>query len=467
AVSHLVDDRATSMWRLGIARPRVRLVVILETLVLAAIGALVGLLTWWLVVPHRTSLPLSDTVLVPGSLYLPWAVVVATVATLVGTSIATAGLGRVGSKPLREPGRRVVTVAGIGHLVGWTVMFLSQPLGQRWGSDGLVVVLAVGFAATVVTFPLAVASASRLLARIPAPVSPAMWTSWQQLRRRPRLLSRPSAQAGLLILVTASAFAIAKGVPTKILHSPWEHEQRSVSLVAWQEGSNFEFTLPTSKDIAVAPVVRGGGGVVLTDCPTALRFVGLDATTRCGSGDLPDDVRATLQEWDLAVFDGQPVPNAVWVSTPTSWSQADVLSLASGAPAVIVEQKVGPVPFSRMTADWVLATWFLGSLVLFAALVRAVGDHLSRSVHEGAILDRIGLSRREVDRVLVSSTLLPLGPSLALAAVGTIIFALRGEGVGYTVASFSIIAAALLGGALLLITMVAAAVHLRTSGRRG
>lgn len=459
AVSHLLDARASTLWRIGVARRRIRALVALETLVLATTGAIVGGVLWRVLVPGRTSLPLNDTVLVRGALQLPLWVVLGVALAAVGLAVGAAAGARLGRRQRREPGTVVVLLAGLLQLLGWLVMSLSTVIGKRWGSDGLVVVLAIGFTMTVMSFPLAVGAASRLLVRLPAPRSAAMWLGWQRVRRAPRLLSRPAAQAGLLIMVTASAFALVQGVPNLMLYSPWQHESRNVSLIAWQDGAGFVPPTSPPTGVVLAPVTQGGG-VGLEACEDLASFVGLSGQ-ECADGTRSEEVSRRLHAWGLTLGEGAQHANALWVSAPTTWSQADVLALVPGSPAPIVEQRVGPVPFSRTAADWLMTWWLLGSSVLLFTLLRSVGDHLARSVHEGLVLDRIGLSRREVDRVLLTSTLLPFMPALLLALVGTVLFALRGQGVGYTVLSLQVVAASFLLGSSVAILMVVIATRRR------
>lgn len=475
AVSQVRDERALTLWRLGIGTRVIRRLVALETMVLAAVGAVPALLAWQLWGRHRVLVPFTDAELLPGALTTGWGVAATTTLGVVVLTGAAAAVGRIRGRSHRSDARRVR-----GHHLIPLVIALSAMVASPLvvGDRGLLLLFA-GLLGTLVTLPLAIPAVVRLMAGgLHRLGSPAAWLAGQRLSLRTNNLSRPAAMVGALVFIAGSAFALLNGLQS----GPGEDvpdAETSVWSVSWRAPDPGDLAMVeqrASDGVLVAPIVEAdvpetgsgadgpdGAGVIPTtgrmlfdSCAEVVDF--FDLTEQCTSpASVPEATLVTARSGIVPVIKGVETADSieeVAVSAPAGTSEATVMSIFSGLSAPNLQQLQGPTTFEHPGTDWLETGWILASLVLLVGLIREVGDRSIMSMQDNAQLMRVGLTRAETERCYAYAVMTPVAVSIPLGFICAVIFALRGFSLGITVFNLSLILVVAVVAATLSVSMI-------------
>ncbi|MBL0887145.1 hypothetical protein [Myceligenerans indicum] len=468
AVSQVRTERAETLWRLGVRRRGIGLLVALETLVLATIGSALGVLLWGVAIAPRTHLPGIGASLLPGALDLPGLAVAAGVALV----LLNATLAALWAK--REPSRprggvsvlRVLPFAAclaVMTLAGWVPQLLRSDAGYDLG----VTVLMVAGAGATITLPMAVppllggmATVGRLLRQ------PTAWLAGRLVVARRSTLARPAVMAAVLVYLAGATTAMIAGLTENAPVSVLPSAQREVWVVTWADSRADDIDTAAERarqagaeTLAVTPTPAAEAGpepsdgiVTTEDCAAARQFFGLDEQTMTCT----NEEAAAPGLWFTVRFGSaenregtiSAAATGMLVSAPPGWTEADTLAVFSGLPVVNPWKVAGTSDFFSPVYDWLAGAMIAATGILAIGLVREIGDRVLVVVGERSRLLRAGLRDGESDWVYGLATLLPMAVALPLGYLSARIFAANGTGYAVTADSVDIVAmvAALVAG---------------------
>lgn len=484
AVSVVRQERAASLWALGIPARSIRGLAGFETAVLAAIGSLLGATLWVVALDHRTTFPVTDGELLPGAMLLPWWGVVAGAAAVPVLAALTAAAGSI------QPGRKVRSVR---RAATWLLVPLLASLGIMFAapnmtrilpggdSDIILIVLFIGALATMASIPVAMPALTGMLGQLLGRMAtrPTWWLAGRKLSLSKHHLSRPGALVGALVFVAGAAFALLQGSQQADRDLWLKGGDRAVWSVDWADAGRDDSSIVAARardaGVAITPVVltepSGGaempapsdGSVAFLTCAAAAQFFGLpqqdlSCATSADPGELPS-LPYTIELGSPASSPDQVVDRLL-VSAPRDWDDVMVMSLFSTLPTVNPSLVIGPSDaFIHPGNDWLSAGWTAASILLLAGLLRELGDRTVRAVPERSSLLTTGLLDREADGTYTVATLLPVLTAVPIGFAAATLFALRGWGAGVTVFNLGLIALVSLAATILSLAMVLTALR--------
>jgi hypothetical protein len=460
AESQIRTERAGILWRLGIARRSIASLLALETLSLAAIGAVLGVVAWAVAVVPRTSLPGIGAALLPQSFDLPVPVMVAAVALiLLNGALAALWVKRERNRP--RIGTSVLWVlpfalcVGLMTVAGWAPQILGN---DSFYDVGVAVLICAGVGATI-TLPMAIPALLGGMGAVGKLVRrPTAWLASRLVVSRRSTLARPAVMAAVLVYLagatTAMIAALTVNPPVPVLPSA----DRAVWSVSWVDARDTDIETVTERateagaeTLAVTPLpppdpedlVNGPvplAEVTLPDCHAAQQFFGLDEqAVACTASDaIVSDLPYLVEFGSQGNRDGDPAQatSEMLLSVPTTWTEADAITLFSGLPAVNAWKLVGHNDFGTATYDWLAGGMIAATGLLAVGLIREIGDRVLVVVSERSHLLRAGLRSEEADWVYGLATMLPMFVALPLGYLAARVFA--ANGVSYLVTADSI-----------------------------
>ncbi|MBC8093470.1 MAG: hypothetical protein H7Y15_16345, partial [Pseudonocardia sp.] len=489
AASPIRQDRATTLWSLGISAGSIRLLAALETTVLTAIGTVAALLVWVPFLQHRQTFPLTDGVLLPGALAPPWWLTALGALAVVALAAGAAAAGRVRPVAHARSARPVRNVHLIPLALSFALMFVSPvyfdlfPVGGS--SDIMLILLFLGAIGTFLSLPLALPMLTSQFARtLRGATTPSVWLAGRTLTLRRHNLSRPGAMVGGLVFIAGAAFALLQGAQTNKAQWWPEGGDRNVWEVNWQDVRDDDYPILQARAraagvdiVAIEPLPdpsgpsgtpgprTATGSVTFASCDEAQQFFDVTGDDiPCSGGSGAGDLPAYLG--NAIAFGSRPDANVtvpvgqVLVSAPQEWSEVDVLALLSGVPALNANILQGDMSdFSHPGTDWFVAGWAAASLLLLLGLLRELGDRILLAVAEKDALVRAGLQTKEADDTYVVATMTPVLIALPIGFVAAVLFALRGYSVGVTAFNLGLIAAVSLTAGALALTVILVALR--------
>jgi hypothetical protein len=457
ALSAVRDDRAQTLLRLGVTSARIRLILAVETMFLAASGGAVALTAWLTWLSGARSLPLTGTRLVPGALRFPWWEAVTLTLVVLALIAASAVVGRVVGRTLTRSSRTVRPWHAAPLMVA-----LSMMVGSRWAppySTAASLLLFGGLLLTLAALPMAlpvlVAKAGGQLARARRP---AIWLAGRRLSLRSANLSRPAAAVGTLVFLAGGASAIY-GHLISTEASATSEVRLTRFLVSWRDDHPGDVAAIQQRirDLRVIPVTESPTGQAVasfTSCEQIAEAITPLALHPCGgSGSLvPAFAREFRRITGVSPAIGtRRVTEASYVLLMgrSAVTERQVMKALAGAlPAVTTTQIGAPQKLSSAQASWMLAGWFLATVVLALAILREIGDRALASLGDDRDLQRLGLTTTEIARTHRWTVLPPIAAAIPVGYIGAVAFALFGFQLGFTVANLATISgiALLVGG---------------------
>lgn len=459
AVSPIRAERAQVMFRVGIARWRIRMALALETAFLALGGAIGALCLWFAVLSHTTSWPFVGARLLPGGLPLSsWAA--ATIALLaVVTAVAAGSAVRIPARSVRGGSAARWPMSGTAPVFG----AIALMAGARWApaSSWLRPAMLFGGAtlllATLPMFlPALVATAARY---VPDGAGPATQLAARRLRLRSRSLARPALMVAALVFASGSSYAlyqeslrtepeIARDVAKAygVMSFNWRGEQPG--------------DLDRVRSAVPGTVVAARAGEFTVSVPSCHHLDGVRSL-------VGEPCRGTALSPDAAHRFKQLVGQELVLNPKERADSADVVLLSeepmqetelmrrfAGLPAINlsngIQEHHGGVP------GWVLLCWMGAMVTLGLGMTRELGDRVLLSRLENRGLWRVGLTLLEVRRVEIFSLGAPVVASLMVGWVAAVAFALVGFEIGITAGTVGGVTAAscLTGGGALVVFAV-------------
>lgn len=438
ASSSLRRQRSRFLYRQGATARRVRVLMAVEAGMLAAPGAVAGVLTWAFWVRPSTTLPLTQTTLLPNSLAVPWWMALA-------VSGCAVGLVAVASMMMRVAGAQISVVRRPPGL--WSVIPLALSLAMMAGAAMLdarssmrLPLLFGGLLLALGGIPLGLPHlTARLGTLLSRQTAPRRWLAGRRLETASMTLSRPAAAVAALIFISGSAVAL------------YDRMEASLSVVPrLHEVSGYSITWPEARPGDIAAVERAFGGDVVApvadgtayfrDCAElahGLQVAHL-AVTACDSHS-PQVTRAARHAFSDSLGVAAAVATApqgarqVIVLQQTQGADLDAMrSLGGVVPAPNVEPFYANSRSSGTTRHWVIAAWSAASLLLVLSLIRDICDRVSVSLREDRTIARIGISASDQAAVQRYAVLTPLLLAVPIGIAGSIAFALVGNQLGVT-----------------------------------
>jgi hypothetical protein len=469
AMSEVRDARARTLWRLGIASRRIRLLVALETALLSAAGAIPGAALWMAFLGSTSRVPLTVAELRPGALAVSLPAVIVVVLAVVTLAATSTALGRIWRRNVRTDARTVRP----WHAAPLVVAFLMMAVGP-WlpPTSGLRLYLLFGgllltFAALPMALPAVVQGLGGHMGRSS---SPAVWLAGRRLALRSANLAKPAAMVGALVFVAGAAFALydrlvaaeenhGSRAPFAAFRVDWR-DQRPGDVAAAANASPTLAVLPLTGEESGSPQVHFGS------CGQIKRLVRAPMEACEADGHLRDQFRAYFTQITavVPVIGGGDNAHALYVIGAKQVTPHEVMrALAATMPAVNISELGGASKTRDPRAGWMLAGWTLATLVLTTALVREIGDRGLSSMHDIGHLLRLGLRREEIERSYRWSLLPPVAVAIPIGFLGAVLFALLGYELGITIGNLGRIA--LVAGIAGLISVATFAIVLRLQHR--
>lgn len=469
AVSGVTQERARKLWLLGVGRGAIRHVVLLETAVLAGLGAIFGSLLWAALLSRRTTWPGNDAVLLPASRAPLWA---APVVALVVVGVAalwafTAPLTARGSSQRARVGAWAV----IPLVLGLITLAVAVPLPLWLGSadaDMSLMALLVGAVLFIVGLPLGLPVLARWVARFFARSgNPTRWLAARRLGGESARLARAGAFVGIIVFIMGSEVSLLGAATTGSAFSVAEGDKKVWS-VHWDDA-------PADFPQAVAERARQAGGdavvlerkvgsessgdvAVFRSCERAEAFFGMSTPAEgCRHGPGASDV-ATFTEVSVTPPPGYEPGEAMFVSGPLAWDGADALRLTAGSTAAVPMQVLGPDDdFIMPGNDWMHSGALAASALLLIGLLRTLGDRTVETAEEHRVLGRAGLHPDEAARTTMVATLLPVAMAVPLALLAAWLFAYVGGTAEYTTSNYGQVALVALSTAAVCVAVLVGA----------
>jgi hypothetical protein len=440
SLSSLRLQRSGTLFRLGIAPWRIRALLALETVALAAPGIAFGAGIWFVLGPRMTTVPMTGVRLLPGTLESPWPQAAAGLLALAALTALSGMVGplEAGSRGVR---RRTPHAAQLIPMVAAVVMMGASRLADPPSAPAAYLLFG-GVILCVASFPLGLpvlaAATGRALA---GSRRPARWLAGRRLTFDSVTLARPAAAVAALVLIAGAAFAIygrvtaggddpSGSVRGRVAYVDWRDERPGD--VSWARGRLSRLVTATTGE------GRDGEPVAMVDeCSAAARALGAIEASWCeASGDFTDQGReqfraathyvpvtnsdgATLKTYGLLMVSSRPI------------DQREVMqALGPRLPAVNVSGNGASTPY--VPVGWLIAGWVLASLVLSAAVVREIGDRALAALRADAATRALDLSDQEQRSVHRWAILTPVVVALPVGYTAAMVFALYGSYLGFT-----------------------------------
>lgn len=450
AVGGVTRERAERLWRLGVSAASIRRVVVLETGVLALLGAVSGALAWLLILSWRTSWPGNDAVLLPaarGSWWMPAVVIPLTV----GVAVLWATTARVVPQ-VRRSGVRWGDWAILPLIAAFVCLGLAVPLPELLGqknADLSMQLLMVGAVLVIAGLPLGLPVLARWVSGLFARSgNPTRWLAAKRLGGGSARLARAGAFVGILVFIIGSEVSLYEGTGGGPAFAE-SGGSAKVWTAYWADApEGFVGTLQERAEQAggrVEPNRQGtGGAVVFRDCAAAEDFFGTQVPAKQCGGVGTDGARAVARVSEVLI--GDPTRHApsdyVLVSGPLDWNGADALRLFQGSTEPVLMQKLGPdTDFQHPGTDWMRTGVLAASLLLLLGMLRVLGDRAIETTGEHRALERAGLHPDEAARTTVVATLLPVALAVPIGVAAAYLFAYVGGTAEYTTENYLLMTA--------------------------
>ena len=439
AVSSVREARARSLWRLGISSGRIRLLLAMETALLATVGALLAAVVWITGLSHVTKLPLAIVELHPHAIAFPWWEVALTVLLVILAAAGSTTLGRIRGRSHAKDAKVVRGWHAIPLIIALAMMGSGPLLSQS--SQGRIYLLFGGlilmFVALPMALPVVVAKMGTQLGRLG---NPAVWLAGRRMSLRSANLAKPAAMVGALVFVAGAAFAIYD----KLIG----YEERpngpttfTAFDVNWRDpmpGDLSRVQESAREPLLALPTVETAEGTTayFQNCPSAARATPGLADSACQSeGAMTAEYAQAFKDViGMSAAVGRPSTDAsgVLILAPVGTTSQQIMKTLTGMPAVNINPMSGYSKTRDPRAAWMLAGWVLATLLLTIALIREIGDRALSSMNDYQQLIRQGLSHREIQRSYRWSLIAPIAVSLPIGFVGAVFFALLGYELGVT-----------------------------------
>lgn len=441
AMSSVRDARAQTLWRLGIASGRVRLLLATETAFLAMAGALPALGLWVLVLSRVTTVPLTVATLKPSALSYPlWMTVSAVLVTVLAAAVA-ATVGRIRDRSISRDARTVRPWHAIPLVVAFAMMAIGPWLSPTSGLRPFLLFggLLLTFAALPMALPAVVAQLGTQLGRSSRP---AIWLAGRRLALRSANLSRPAAMVGALVFVAGAAFALYDRL-VAAEEDLGSNTSFAAFNVSWRDARPGDLSAVKSlaSSLAVLPVEAAQDGsqrALFSSCAELRRWVHPSDIRQCTAD---NRITSELSSSFARMTRSTPVigasrnadPAAAFIIGPLGTTEQDVMKAFAGHPAVNINPTTGVSKTRDPQAGWMLAGWIIASLLLTTALIREIGDRGLSSMRDIPHLLRLGLTRKQIDQSYRWSLLPPVAVAIPIGFAGAVFFALLGYELGVTI----------------------------------
>lgn len=461
ASSGLRAQRARGLYILGLRPRRVQALLAAETAALATAGALLAALVWLVVGGRVSSLPMTGTRVLPGTMGLPLGLTIA-LALLVAAVMAAISMA-MPFIPRDSPRRRWEPAAWMlaPYVASLTMMAVSATLSFR--SPVRVPLLFGGMLLALAAIPLALPVLARWAASwLSRSREGTRWWAGRRLHRRAGAFSRPAASVAALIFIAGAAVAMLDRMQDHEV--PVNVTAPQGYVVGWGSVRPGDAVRVAERMRPAVTLIEAPGGLIVTSCEEASRALHL-MRQNAGACDDPAQIPPLLSRLGAAMgapvtVDQRPDPGASSVVVLGD-QQGDVLSamrdLGGIVPAPNVTMIQSNERSSGVTGGWLLASWALACGLLTLALVREVCERIVQSLTEDRTPGRLGVGDRELMRVHRWSLLPPVMLAIPLGMLSAIAFALIGAQLGVTaanvgrVAGVGILAAALSSAGIALV----------------
>lgn len=460
ALSPIRAERARLLHRLGISQTRVRVMLGLETAVLAGVGTILGVVAWAGTVRPATRLPLTGAILQFGALDLPAPVVVAAALIVVGIA-ALSGAFTLASRRARARLRPASLMRTIPLAIGLVTMLASRALTWDAGlaRERLLIVGAIiAFASVPLAVPPLAGRLGEALSRTAR--RPALWLAGRRLTFDSATLTRPATAVGMLVLVAGAAFSMyANMITPEPEQLALDQQDATLFTVEWRDprGGDLATFTQAVPDSTVYPLLDTEQGAVVTVARCAAleplgRALGL-ATACDAAGEPSAELARQMNALSLTPAIGSPPPDAdaVLLLDDTGMHPTDIMARVKGRlPALNISEATAR-SHTATTVGWLISGWVLASLLLMAGILREIGDRALQAVVDDSILNRVGLSQLEISAVERFSLTVPLAVTIPIGYLGAVAYAVVGYELGLTVRSLlpiTAVAVAAAAGAL-------------------
>lgn len=431
SLSQVRDDRAETLFLFGVTPLRIRVLLALETVLLAALGIVPAVVLWLLWLSSVREIPWTDAQMLPSAMAFPAYQVVLVALIILGAAAAGAVVGRIGRDRTQRPPRVVRGWHAVPVIVSISMMVMSRlaPGFSRLSQYLLFGGILLTFVALPLALPVAVVRIGGLLGRSKRP---ARWVAGRRLSLLAVTLSRPAAAVGLLVFHAGGAFAIY-GRMTYVDPSPGVTVPFSRFEVNWRDprSTDVDYVRAAMSTFVVAP--RRADKAMFHDCLELSGVAKSLSLVPCDSaGALTKEFSREFKHLTyLTPVIEHRLPrvgddNELLLLGAASATSRQVMSeLAGTLPAVNISQ-IGRPTVPGIKPNWLVVGWLLASLTLCAVLLREVGDRALGSLNEDARLWRLGMTATEINSIQRWSLLPPVAAAIPIGYVGAISFALFG-----------------------------------------
>ncbi len=461
AMSPVRQQRAQTLWRLGVATRRIRWLLVTESAILLSIGAGVGVLVWAAWLQSATRIPMTVAELMPDTLAVPASTSALVLAGVVGLGAGSTAAGSIRERTVRRDARRIRPWHAVPLALAFSMMAVGPWLPGQSGARMYLLFggLLLTFLALPMAMPALVAGLGSALGRLR---HPAAWLAGRRLALRASNLSRPAAMVGALVFVAGAAFALydrlvaaeensGSRAPFSAFEVSWRGEQPGDAAWAIAAAGGSRAVLPVSGAEQGTPIAH------LETCGDLDRWVRpIGPGCAAGTSKLDDGFRQRFRAVTGMQLDTSPAQQAdsLFIVSDRGTEAREVMQLFAGRfPATNVNEVGGVSKTRDARAGWMLFGWTLATLTLVSALIREIGDRGLAAMTDTPSLLRLGLRQEEVESSYKWTLIPPLVIAIPVGFAGAVFFALLGYELGVTVGNLTRISVvAAIAGALAVVT---------------
>lgn len=440
AFSHVRDERAATLARLGIHLNRIRLLLLLETAYLSFIGVAGATTFWFATLENSQHIPLTGVVLQPGALSLPLTTGLSLAGLAVVLTATSASIRRIAS----EPGSRRSSTVAWWHVLPF-VSALAMMTSSRFLPEGSIAARALLFGGLILTFiglPLALPLlVLRVARRMSQSSDSKRWLAGRRLIDRVAPLSRPASAVAMLIFLSGGAFAVY-GHMIEVDQTPGSNAPLARYTANWRDVRPTDLARIRERlpEAQVLPTFGQGPArfAVFSSCRAVIMAVKPVNLPACQGDGIPADTARRFQGLTgvsprLMTATGNPSSDGeILIIAPLQTTDLKVMqAMAPIVPAVNITRVARPKP-PATGVGWLVAGWVAASFILSIALLREVGDRALASFEEDDRLQRLGLSEAEIATIQRWTLIPPVVTALPAGYAAAAAFALFGYYLGFT-----------------------------------
>ncbi len=434
AMSPVRQERAESLWAFGVSRWNIRKILALETASLCLCGLIPGILVWLLVLKRLTEMPISETVMLPGALILPWWVIVGVILATVALPVLSAVASPIPAKKrLEKTVRRQLRATPL--LAGLLLLFANPilPVAQTAKSNYLMLSLFT----VLISLPYSLVALVQILGpgleRLPRGL---VWLAARRLASASGHLTRPAALVGALILISGSSLGIYQAINLRTKSDSRVTDSYEMYDVFWlgsRPGDVQRAAGLLSGDLVlpISPEEKDQK-VYFPNCVEVDRVGKLFTVPGClKNGMMSPEFRQAFQVRTRQLPGiSTKIPAETSAILVFRFSRGGDLAINRALSAALPAVNVTPINgnySANIRFGWLMFYWTFGSCLLFVALVRELGDRGLLAVAGSTVLRRVSFTEVEIARVNRWTLFLPVLIAAPIGYLAAILFTTSGS----------------------------------------